>query len=37
MEHSGFMLLEFRESVLQSVLMQAGWLREVSWHQAGWV
>jgi hypothetical protein len=35
MEHSGFMLLVFGEYVLQSVLMQAGWLVEGSWHQAG--
>jgi hypothetical protein len=37
MEHSGFMLIEFGEYVLQSVLMQAGWLVEVNWHQAGHV
>jgi len=37
MKHSGFMLLDFREYVLQSVLIQAGWLVEVIWHQAGQV
>jgi len=35
MEHSGFVLLEFGEYVLQMVLMPANWLVEVSWHQAG--
>jgi len=37
MKHLGFMLLDFREYVLQSAQMQAGWLMEVICHQAHWV